>query len=111
MNGSKCKERKWLLILFIFVFRYIERFDDEIEALKAQIRPNRPHPPKLEELRMAKKQEWDEFCGPGFEMAEVLEPSAFKKFMEFDCTFGSMHLIKLVRYKKLRDDLNDDMTN
>ena len=65
----------------------------------------------MEELRMAKSQEWEEFCGAGFEMAEVLEPVAFKKFMEFDCTFGSMHLIKLVRYRKLREDLNDSMEN
>lgn len=59
---------------------------------------------------MAKKQETDEFCGAGFEMAQILEPEAFKKFLEWDGTFGSMHLIKLVRYKKIRDDLNDDMS-
>ena len=59
---------------------------------------------------MAKKQEQDEFSGAGFEMAQVLEPEAFKKFLEWDGTFGSMHLIKLIRYKKIRDeDLNDEM--
>lgn len=58
---------------------------------------------------MAKKQENDEFLGAGFEMAEVLDAAAFKKFLEWDGTFGSMHLITLVRYKKLRDDLNDEM--
>lgn len=58
---------------------------------------------------MAKKQEQDEFSGAGFEMAQVLETEAFKKFLVWDGTFGSMHLIKLVRYKKIREDLNDDM--
>lgn len=58
---------------------------------------------------MAKKQELDEFSGPGFEMAQVLEEEEFKKFMEWDGTFGSMHLVKLVRYKIIREDLNDNM--
>lgn len=91
------------------IFRYIDRFDDEINNLTSQIRPNRPLPPKLVELKMAKKQEQDEFSGAGFEMAQVLETEAFKKFLVWDGTFGSMHLIKLVRYKKIREDLNDDM--
>ena len=60
---------------------------------------------------MAKKQEMDEFCGAGFEMAEVLDEISFKKFMEWDGTFGSMHLLKLIRYRKIREDLNDDMVN
>lgn len=60
---------------------------------------------------MAKKQEMDEFCGAGFEMAEVLDAISFKKFMEWDVTFGSMHLLKLIRYRKIREDLNDEMTN
>ena len=58
---------------------------------------------------MAKKQELDEFAGAGFEMAQVLESEAFKKFLEWDGTFGSMHLIKLIRYKKIREDFNDEM--
>jgi hypothetical protein len=89
--------------------RYIDRFDDELENLKSQIRPNRPLPLKMEELKMAKKQEMDEFCGAGFEMAQVLDPEAFKAFLEWDGTFGYLHLIKLVRYKKLREDFNDHM--
>lgn len=93
------------------ICRYIDRFDDEIETVKAQIRPNRPHPPKLAELKMAKQQELDEFNGAGFEMAQVLDEASFKAFMEWDCTFGSMHLIKLVRYRKIREDLNDSMLN
>lgn len=88
---------------------YIDRFDDEIEALKALIRPNRPHPPKLAELNMAKQQELDEFSGPGFEMAQVLDQESFTKFMAWDGTFGSLHLIKLVRYKRLREDFNEQM--
>ena len=88
---------------------YIDRFDDEIEVQKGLIRPNRPHPIKLAELKMAKQQELDEFSGPGFEMAQVLDQESFKKFMEWDGTFGSLHLIKLVRYKRLREDLNDHM--
>lgn len=65
----------------------------------------------MEELKMAKKQEMDEFCGSGFEMAEVLDPISFKKFMDWDVTFGSLHLLKLIRYRKIKEDLNDEMTN
>ena len=97
------------LFIAILVFRYIDRFNDEIENLKSQFRPNRPPPPKYLELQMARKHELDEFSGPGFEMTQVLEPTEFKKFMEWDGTFGSMHLVKLVRYRKIREDLNDDM--
>lgn len=95
----------------LYLSRYIDRFNDEIDTLKSQFRPNRPPPPKYLELQMARKQELDEFSGPGFQMAQVLEPAEFKKFLEWDGTFGSMHLVKLVRYKKIREDLNDEMGN
>lgn len=108
MNGLNCKIPN-LFFAYYNVFRYIERFTEELDNLKTQIRPNRPLPPKFLEIQMAHKQELDEFVAPGFEMAQVLEPVEFKKFMEWDGTFGSLHLIKLVRYKKIREDLNDEM--
>lgn len=60
--------------------RYIDRFDDELEQLQKQVRPGRPIPIKIDEIKMAKKQELDEFEA-GFEMADVLTQDAFKKFM------------------------------
>ena len=45
------------------------------------MRPGRPIPIKYDEIKSAKKQEMDEFEGPGFEMADVLSEKAYKAFM------------------------------
>ncbi len=60
---------------------YIDRFDEDLDAIKAQMRPGRPIPIKLTETKSAKKQEVDEFEGPGFEMADVLSEKEYKAFM------------------------------
>ncbi len=64
-----------------YASRYIDRFDDELEAVRAQMRPGRPIPVKVDGIKSAKKQEMDEFEGAGFEMADVLNEKGYNAFM------------------------------
>lgn len=68
-------------LTLVCVYRYIDRFDDELEVVKAQMRPGRPIPVKFDEIKSAKKQEMDEFEGAGFEMADVTSEKGYKAFM------------------------------
>ena len=64
---------------------------------------------KLNMLRLVKKQESEEHASAGFEMADVCTREAMEKFLIWDGTHGSLHLIKLVRYKQL-PEYSDEMS-
>lgn len=80
--------------------RYLARFDDELERAKAQVRPGRPVPVKVDEIEAAKEAEWREYTQAGIEIPDLASTDSVAALKAWDGTYHSVRLLKMVRFKK-----------
>jgi translation machinery-associated protein 16 len=79
------------------VLLYISRFDEEMDSIKAQIRPGRPIPKRLDELQMAKKQEEQEYASTGFSVPELKDARNVEILKGWNGDYNGLATIKQIR--------------
>jgi len=77
--------------------RYISRFDEEIEQLRASLRPNRPLPRRLDELEMARRQDGQEYESAGFQVPDLKDARTVEALRRWNGDFQSIATIKQIR--------------
>lgn len=77
---------------------YISRFDDEIDQAQASQRPGRPVPKRLDQLRMAKGQETDEFR-KGFVLPDLTDAKNVAVLKAWKGDYSSIATIRQLRVK------------
>lgn len=80
--------------------RYLARFDDELERLKAQVRPGRPVPVKVNEIEAAKEAERKEYEQAGIEIPDLASTDNVVALKAWDGTYHSIKLVRMIRFKK-----------
>ena len=81
---------------------YLARFEDEEMRLKAEQRPNRPIPKRLDEIRHLIGAEKAEYrTGPGLEIPDLSSVERLQALFVWDGTRESMDKVQLVRVRPL----------
>jgi len=79
---------------------YLDRQTEEISRLRAEQRPGRPLPKRLDQLLLVCGAERAEYEGPGFELPDLTNESNFEAFQRWDGTRESLDLIRITRVRK-----------
>ena len=83
-----------------FILQYINRHAADIEQLKAQVRPNRPKPPKLAIYQALLEKDMKEYEN-GIEIPNVADPKVFKILKNWSGDYNSISDITMTRIKKV----------
>lgn len=82
------------------VQEYLARFEEEAQTIRAEQRPNRPVPKRLDEINHLISSEVAEYqSGPGLEIPDMATLNSVKALLAWDGTRESLNLLKLVRCK------------
>lgn len=79
------------------VFLYISRFDEEISSITDQLRPGRPIPKRLDELKMAKQGEQQEYGSTGFSLPDLRDPRNVQALRSWNGDYNGINVIKQIR--------------
>ncbi|KAJ3142644.1 hypothetical protein HK100_011934 [Physocladia obscura] len=82
-------------IVHDLIDQYINRNNDEIEALRATIRPNRPKPAKLELYNMLMGKDRHEYR-TGMKLPDLLNAANVVKLRRWEGDYNGMQAIKMV---------------
>ncbi len=84
-------------MLYNFLYRYISRYEEEIEALKSTLRANRPIPKRLDELQLAKKQEEQEYTSTGFTLPDLKDSKVVQTLRNWNGDYNAVSTIRQIR--------------
>lgn len=79
---------------------YLDRHTEEIGRLRAEQRPGRPLPKRLDQLLLVQGAERAEYEGPGFELPDLTSGANLDAFRRWDGTRESLDLVRITRVRR-----------